>query len=92
MAPFYLEVCHISVKLLNAHMFIQHAKRNDSADSRDGAMFTEALKQRSSYLAQSPHFCKWATPMEVSVKFSSDVRGEARQFELIWCLQGVQNE
>lgn len=44
------------------------------------------------HLACSPDFCKWATPMEITAKFNSDVIGEPVQFELIWCLQGLQIE
>lgn len=79
---------------------------NTSVVNRDGDMFIGTLrkehhrnsgehvhlKQTCLYLAHSPDFCKWATPMEVSVKFNSDVRDEVVQFELIWCLQGVWNE
>lgn len=85
-------------------MFIQHAKRNISVENRDGDMFTGTLIKKKStiapvvsisseqmrlHLAYSPDFCKWATPMEITVKFNSDVIGEPVQFKLIWCLQGV---
>lgn len=80
---------------------------NISVENRDGDMFTGILIQKKSttapevsisteqmrlHLAYSPDFCKWATPMEITVKFNSDVIGEPVQFELIWCLQGVWTE
>lgn len=80
---------------------------NISVENRDGDMFTGTLIQKKSttapevsisteqmrlHLAYSPDFCKWATPMEITVKFNSDVIGEPVQFELIWCLQGVWTE
>lgn len=77
---------------------------NISVEKRDGDMFTGTLIQKKTttapvvsiftehmclHLAYSPDFCRWATPMEITVKFNSDVIGEPVQFELIWCLHGV---
>lgn len=47
-------------------------------------------EQMHLHLAHSPDFCKWATPMEITVKSNSDVIGEPVQFKLI--LQGVRTE
>lgn len=33
------------------------------------------------HVAHSPDFCKWATPMEITVKFNSDVISEPVQFD-----------
>lgn len=93
---------------MDVYIFIQHAKMNISAENRDGDIFIGTLIQEKKHhctigysisteqmrllLAYGPDFCKRATPMEITVKFNSDVRGEPVQFELIWCLQGVWTE
>lgn len=51
-----------------------------------------STEQMCLHLAHNPNFCKWATPIEITVKFNSDVIDEEVQFELIWCLQAVQIE
>lgn len=104
-ASFYLNVSPIFVKTLDVYIFIQHAKMNISVEKRDGDMFTGTLTTKKStiapvvsisseeihlHLAHSPDFCKWATPMEITVKSNSDVIGEPVQFKLI--LQGVRIE
>lgn len=57
--------------------------------STTGPVVSISTEQMRLHLAYSPEFCKWATPMEITVKFNSDVIGEPVQFELIWCLQCV---
>lgn len=94
----------IFVKTLEVYIFIQHAKMNISVENRDRDMLTGTLIQKRSstaplvsisteqmrlHLAYGLGFCKWATPMEITVKFNSDVICEPMQFELIWCLQSV---
>lgn len=102
-APFYLKLSPIFVRTLDVYIFIQHAKMNISVENRNGNVYWNIQKKKNTtgpvvsisteqmclHLAQGPDFCKWATPMEISVKFNSDVIGEPVQFELIWCLQGV---
>lgn len=84
----------IFVKTLDVYIFIQHTKMNILVENRYFSfrkkstitpVVSISTEQMRLHLAYSPDFCKWATPMEITVKFNSDVIGEPVQFELIWC-------
>lgn len=81
------------------YIFIQHAKMNISVENRDrdaywnthsekttiAPVVSISMEQMCLHLAYGPDFCKWATPIEITVKFNSDVISEPGQFKPIWC-------